>query len=146
MREVINETTVFIGMPHAWPRRRAVRDEVKRAGAHYFTGGGAYDGLEEPYLAMDSRDFLRMLEGGPASHPAFYQHIRTQECIGVVYSDDYGRIRMGTRAVPHVLRTIVKPLDADKEVCCVPAHPASTYTNKPGWIQFGSYVYYPVGE
>ena len=145
MREMTRDITVFVGMPLRWPERIAVHDEITSACIRKpFTGVGAYDGVEEPYIAMDSTDFLSMLEVGRAN-PNFYQHLLTQECIGVVYIDDFGRVRMGTRPVPFVLRQI-GPAPADKEVCSMPAFPPSAYQHIKGWIGYGPYIYYPVGS
>lgn len=146
MRSFINETTVFIGMPGTGQERNEICREVYRACANpTFTGTGLYNGIAEPYLAMNSQDFLRLLDAGPLVVPNFYAHIKTQECIGVVYVDDFGRVRMGTRPVPFVLRQ-VKPDPDDKEVCSMPASPPSAYQHIKGCIGYGPYIYYPVGS
>lgn len=148
MRDFIDATAVFVGMPQ--PRRSQrwsdVYHEVVRSCVNpIFTGTGSYNGVEEPYLAMDSQDFLRMLEAGPLASPNFYSHIKTQECVGVVYIDDFGRARMGTRPVPFVMMQ-VKPDPADKEVCSMPAFPASAYRHIKNWIEYGNHIFYPAGS
>ena len=146
MRSFINETTVFIGMPGTWQERNEICREVYRACANpTFTGTGSYNGIEEPYLAMDSQDFLGMLEAGRGANPHFYAHLKTQLCVGIVYIDDFGRVRMGTRPVPFVLRQ-VKPNPDDKEVCSMPAFPPSAHQHIKSWIGYGDYIFYPVGS
>lgn len=145
MREITRDITVFVGMPLREQERVAVHDEITSACIRTpFTGVGAYDGVKEPYIAMDSTDFLSMLEVGRAN-PNFYQHLLTQECIGVVYIDDFGRVRMGTRPVPFVLRQI-RPDHADKEVCSMPHYPESAYRHIKGWIEYDNRIFYPAGS
>ena len=146
MRDFIDSTTVFVGMPATGQAWIDVYREVDRACVNpIFTGTGSYNGVEGAYLAMDSQDFLGMLEAGRVANPNFYSHIKTQECVGVVYIDDFGRARMGTRPVPFVLMQ-VKPDPSDKEVCSMPYCPASAYQHIKNWIEYGNYIYYPVGE
>lgn len=147
MREITRDITVFVGMPKTGSAWIDICREVDRACANpTFTGTGSYDGIEEPYIAMDSRDFLYMLDTqGRSENPNFYAHLKTQGCVGIVYIDDFGRVRMGTRPVPFVLRQ-VKPDPADKEVCSMPYFPASAYQHIKGWIGYGNHIYYPAGS
>lgn len=146
MRSIINETTVFIGMPEAQQKRTDIYREVYHACLYpTFTGTGSYNGVEEPYLAMEARDFLSMLEAGCVANPNFYSHIKTQECVGVVYIDDFGRARMGVRPIPFVLMQ-VKPDPADKEVCSMPYYPVSAYQHIQNWIEYGNRIFYPAGS
>ena len=146
MRGFIDGTTVFVGMPETLQEWIDVYREVDRACANpTFTGTGSYNGVEEPYLAMDAQDFLGMLEAGRVANPNFYSHIKTQECVGVVYIDDFGRARMGVRPIPFVLMQ-VKPDPADKEVCSRPYYPVSAYQHIQNWIKYGFNIFYPAGS